>query len=721
MVVDVAGRARRAVGVGTLVFIAGGSALAAAERLSLEDYVAESISSSPLVLEQVHIFRQTKQDKTVARSGWLPSLDLTARTDSIDGEAPTVVASQGVQETEYDSTWTELALTQNLFNGFDTKHGVRQADARIRAALFHVYDTADNVALDAIRAYVEVLKQYRLLQLARENVAAHEETLRKISRRSSSGVGRRSQLEQTEGRLARARAGLIAQENNVQDALTEAHQLLGRYIEPGSLTEPVLPSHPGGDLDALIDSALEEHPALRVAYYNIDAARHDRNRAKSKYYPKIDLRLATEHGQDLNGIPGDTEESSVSLTLQYNFFNGGADRALNRQKISAVHEQQQYSARVRRQVINALRLSWMADESLEQQLNHLKQYVVQSQKTLISYQEEFFIGQRDLIDLLDAQNELNSAQNSYTQAYFDSVLARYRILEGSGRLFTGMGLNPVVEESDFRVARIITDRRDHMPLNWDLDVDQHTDQGDHCDNSRSGALVNDYGCGMPVKQPEVTVSSGGPKAADDVLQVQQNGVLIISPEQLLKNDAAGGAAVLQIKAFTKPKHGLLERNADKQLVYRTADGFVGEDFFTYSIGAEEAGKFATVKINVLPNSAIDFTKTYYVRYVFNRTDLTPSSMIMVRQIVAALKQGPEMKVSVDAYTDNIGSNAYNQALSDRRAAATRKLLIDSGIAPDRIKTYGGGEDMPLADNDSAEGRAINRRGEFRFYSRGAAK
>lgn len=363
----------------------------------------------------------------------------------------------------------------------------------------------------------------------------------------------------------------------------------------------------------------------------------------------------------------------------------------------------------------------MADASLVAQLQHLKQYVVQSQKTLISYQEEFFIGQRDLIDLLDAQNESNSAQNSYTQAYFDSLLARYRILEGSGRLFAGIGLNPEIGEDDFRVARIVTNQRDELPLDWDRDNDTHADQGDHCDNSRHQLGTNDYGCEIPDK-PEARAEMGGEvQPVDDVLQVQQNGVLIINPDQLLKNDSEGASAGLQIKAFTQPAYGLLELDGNRQLVYRAADGFIGEDVFTYSIADEGAGKFARVKINVVANTAIDFSKTYYVRYHFNRIDLTNYSAKMAEQVIAALKQRPEMTVSIVAYTDDVGSDAYNQDLSDRRAAATRKMLIDKGIAADRIKVQGGGESNPLADNRSKEGRAINRRGEFRFYTTGATR
>ena len=105
-----------------------------------------------------------------------------------------------------------------------------------------------------------------------------------------------------------------------------------------------------------------------MANYNIEAAREDQRRSESTHYPKIDLRLAKTVGDDLNGIPGETDETSVVLNLEYNFYRGGSDRAEQSKKISVVHEQQQFAARVRRQIINTLRLAWVADQSLNEQL-----------------------------------------------------------------------------------------------------------------------------------------------------------------------------------------------------------------------------------------------------------------------------------------------------------------------------------------------------------------
>ena len=684
--------------------------------MDLQDYIADVVSGHPLVREQVHIFRQARQEQTIASSGWRPSVDLQASASRVEGDSP---VSGGSRLTDYNASNVELSVTQNLFDGFDTTYRIKQTEARMQSALYELYDTADNIALDAVQAYLDVLKQKRLLELAVENVNSHEETLKKIRQRARSGAGRRSQLEQTEGRIARAQASWVAQQNNLDDALSAAHELLGRYIDPGKLFEPLAPPSPTQDLEKLIDEALENHPALRVATYNIEAAFLDQQRSKNTRYPNLDLKLAQEIGDNISGIPGDRDELSLILNLKYNLYNGGADRAVERKKTSAMHEHQQFKARVRRQVINTLRLAWAADQSLNEQLEYLKQHVKKTRETSVSYQKEFFIGQRDLINLLDVKSELNSAQNRYVEAYFEALAARFRVHEGLGDLFDAVGVKANVGDDDLIIAKVEAKALDGSPLNMDFDVDNKIDTGDHCDNSSIGSPVKQMGCLTTFDVSSLanvaSRNNHDPKALDDKLTLEENGILVFAPEALLKNDSDADNDTLGIKTFTQPGHGKLALNTEKQLVYRAAEGFTGTDTFSYTVTDNNQGNAtAMVSVEVLPVLEITLDKVHYVNFIYDSTELTPESTQRFSYIVSQLQKQPEVTLRVYAYTDNIGSHGFNKKLSIARAKAVNELLQARGITANRISVYGEGEDNPIAENDTEEGRAINRRGEFHF-------
>ena len=101
-----------------------------------------------------------------------------------------------------------------------------------------------------------------------------------------------------------------------------------------------------------------------------------------------------------------------------------------------------------------------------------------------------------------------------------------------------------------------------------------------------------------------------------------------------------------------------------------------------------------------------------VLFDFNRATLRPGAEAKIGQIATILKQYPDHKISVEGHTDSIGSNAYNQRLSEQRAAAVAKALVAGGVEASMISSRGFGRTQPVASNKTAEGRQQNRRVEI---------
>lgn len=98
----------------------------------------------------------------------------------------------------------------------------------------------------------------------------------------------------------------------------------------------------------------------------------------------------------------------------------------------------------------------------------------------------------------------------------------------------------------------------------------------------------------------------------------------------------------------------------------------------------------------------------------NMSQLEPGGVRTVQKVAGFLQQYVQQRVLIEGHTDSTGSHHYNQALSERRADTVRQTMIDSGINPTRIETRGYGENYPVASNDNAEGRQLNRRVEIIF-------
>ncbi len=689
-----------------------------AQSISFQEYITEVVNTNPLVREQVHAYRQVVQDHKIALSGWRPSLDVSGSVGRSSRKAPNTSQNR----TTFNESQVDLTLTQNLFDGFNTTNQIAQARARISSAAYQLYDTADNVGLDAVKSYFTVLTEKRLVVLAARNVESHERIFSQIKERHAQGLGRLSDLEQTEGRLAQAHASLIAQQNNLQDALSEVHKLLGRYLSPREFLDPAEPAILKDKVEVLAVDAIHHHPAVQSAIFNIDAARYDYQRSRSSNLPSLNLQLQQSVGDNIGGSRGNLNEGSIMLQLKYNLYRGGADQAELLKKISIMQENDAFLGRVRRQVLDALRLAQTAYRALRDQLPFLERHVVKSQKTLELYGEEFLLQKRNLIDVLDAESELNRAKSREAEAHYLALTARYRVYEAQGRLFEPLKLKVEVTDDDLRIADIKASGNDAPELPEDRDRDGLSNRQDQCDNTRTGSDIDAYGC---QRQSRIKFGLAGvglaPLATADVITAMRNQALRIPPSELLKNDSSPEGDALMISRYTQPASGSVERDADGNLIYVPDVDFVGEDKFDYTV-SDSLGRTAVAQVVVWVKRADtarpDIPKVVIVQFGYKQLTLTDASQARIDAIIKTLSGRSQIRIEAYAYTDNIGSAKYNRRLSEWRAQAMKQMLINAGIEGQRITAIGKGEEDPIADNSSEDGRARNRRGEFRFMFAG---
>lgn len=108
-----------------------------------------------------------------------------------------------------------------------------------------------------------------------------------------------------------------------------------------------------------------------------------------------------------------------------------------------------------------------------------------------------------------------------------------------------------------------------------------------------------------------------------------------------------------------------------------------------------------------------------VNFDFDKSNIRPDARPILNEAITILQAEPQIDITVDGYTDSIGTDAYNQKLSERRASSVARYLQEGGVAASRMKAIGHGESDPVASNDTADGRAQNRRVELNVVSGGS--
>ncbi len=401
----------------------------------LKDIAQKAVLNSPEVTSKWHSYRAADEEVGVARGGYFPRVDLTVGGGRESLKQPPIGARDNYTRSGY-----LLSLNQMLFDGFATRNEVRRLDKAKLVRYYELLDASENVALEAGRAYLDVLRYRRLVDLAQDNYVQHKATYDQIQRRTQSGVGRRVDQEQAASRLALAEINLVTEMANLHDVSARYQRLVG--IQPtAAITPPAqLDTAFPGQAKVALDTLYKKNPQLLAASENIEAAQYEINTRRAAYSPKLDFRARTDHTQNYQGVDGLREQNVAELVVSWNLFNGGSDRAREKQTIekkSLAFDLREKACRDTRQTLLIAHNDVLR---LREQKSQYAQQVAFLEKTRDAYRDQFNVGQRTLLDLLDTENELLVARRSNVNAETDLTLAYLRTYAGMGTLLEFLGL-----------------------------------------------------------------------------------------------------------------------------------------------------------------------------------------------------------------------------------------------------------------------------------------
>ncbi len=398
---------------------------------TISEAVDQVIQTNPQVRAQVHNRLARDQEVVQARSGYFPTLDVNAAAGYAEDSKPI--------DQERDPYEATISLRQNVFRGFADQGEVARQEARVRSSAYLLQGTSEDLALNASRVYINVLRNQELKNIADENLEIHLRIADQIRLRSDSGVGSQADSEQIQGRLALAQSNVVIAETNLLDAQTEYLAVIGQL--PSDLTMPLPPNSrmPASLEDATL-AALEANPILKSAMADLEAREQQYEVAKAPYYPILDIELDQRWEDDLDRIDSEREYWSALGRVRYNLFNGWRDQGRKAETLEQVSEAREIRNNTERQVVESMRLSWMAYMSVLDRIDYLRNYITSARSTAEAYAKQFDIGKRTLLDVLDAEAEAINAQVDFVDAEFDGVFSQYRILNATGQLVDSFGL-----------------------------------------------------------------------------------------------------------------------------------------------------------------------------------------------------------------------------------------------------------------------------------------
>jgi outer membrane protein, adhesin transport system len=391
---------------------------------TLQEAIHQILQTHPEVRSVAYNRLGRDEEVRQAQSGYLPTLNFTAGTGWQDVQEP-------LDDTLYPQQYT-LSLRQNVFAGLATINEVDRQKSRVRSAAYRLGGTSESVALRTTEVYLNVLRRQDLLRLSEENLETHLRIADQIKMRSESGVASKADSDQVMGRVSLAQANVVATKTNLLDAHSNYLSVVGNL--PKELQKPTPPtSLLPTSIEEAEQAALKQHPTLKSAEADLEARHQQYDVAKAPYLPVIDIEVDQNWQDDL-----DTEGKDASLLamvrLRYNLFNGFKDQARRAETAHLISEAREIRNNTHRQVVESIRLSWMAYQAAQQRIDYLQQRVTATTETASSYTKQFNLGKRTLLDVLDTEAEVIDAKQSLVEAEFNGLYSQYRILNGLGML-----------------------------------------------------------------------------------------------------------------------------------------------------------------------------------------------------------------------------------------------------------------------------------------------
>jgi outer membrane protein, adhesin transport system len=410
----------------------GYASAAKAEAFTIVDAINQAVQTNPGVGEAAANRRATDAEFHQSQGTLLPQVRLEASGGPERFNQQDIVPAPLGNGVWLPARTGSVVIRQTLFDGFASINEIWRQSARVDAAAKRVHERSELIALDAAEAYVSVIRFTRLIAISQDNVSAHRRIMDNVQARFDGGRAGEGDLQQARERVAAAEATLAEFRQSLEDARAAYRKSVG--IEPFNMRAPGRLRGLPPSKDAALAVALRHNPTIRAAELDADAAKYGFDATAGSFLPNVSLEGRTLRGIDSDTIFGRRSDSSGKVVLGWDLFSGGQDSWKRAAAAERYNEQRMRFARLQREAFEALDKAWSARTITSDRAAALLRQVNADRKAIAAYNKEYELGQRSLIDLLNAENQLFNGLVSLESTRDVAIFADYQLLAAMGQL-----------------------------------------------------------------------------------------------------------------------------------------------------------------------------------------------------------------------------------------------------------------------------------------------
>jgi adhesin transport system outer membrane protein len=406
--------------------------------VELKDAVQAALNTNPEIRQAVANRVATQEERVQAQGLYYPRISVEGSAGVRDLRNPTRrqlgIASHTLWPVEGD-----LIADETLYDSGGREAEIRKQASRTEAAAARVEERSEYVALNVSRTYIDYMLQQRLVAIAQDNVTFHERLAADLREGVSKGSISVADQQQAEERLQAARARVTEAQEDLENAAITFRTLTGIPIDSVSMPPDLSQCMPAS-LDQAEAMARQSNPRVRETLADLASAREDVREARAALGPKFSLQGRARAGHDIDGFEGRTTDLQGLGVIHWDLYNGGIKEANVREQQNRADEVHGRLFERTRAAEEDTRTAWSRLQNQSALTSELETQSRISDDLLLSYREQFNIGRRSLLDVLDAQNTRYNVQAQTETARLAKLYAQYRLLAAENRLIECLGV-----------------------------------------------------------------------------------------------------------------------------------------------------------------------------------------------------------------------------------------------------------------------------------------
>ena len=398
-------------------------------------YLQSAFNNNPKLNAERENVKAIKENINISKSEFLPSVSVSGNLDSTKNTNRTNHAGTAISDTSKDTETKSISVDQKIFQGFQGYNSLKKSQLEVEQANFRLINTEQEILLDAISAYYDLIYKSKNKDFNLANIDLFERQVETDNSRLQKGEITFTDLAQSESSLAGANANFISAETELLTARTYFERIIRIKPPKNILNNLKLNINLPKNLNEALTIAEKNNPKLIMAKIDAQISEKEVNIERSKLSPSASINYTKSENQDYSSTIDDIDQENIKATIKWPIIKGGKNYSTLRKSKFKKEQTELILTDIKNEVLTDTSIAWSLFQSAQSVLKsteaQLKAAEIANEGITLEYDSG---NTRTTLEVIQSRSLLLDARIANARAERDFMISQFKLLESVGNL-----------------------------------------------------------------------------------------------------------------------------------------------------------------------------------------------------------------------------------------------------------------------------------------------